>query len=56
MLDYKELYFRSQAALAKAIETLEELAEELSWCMKSCEDAVISSEEAGEEHGISQIT
>ncbi len=56
MTNYKELYFRSQAALAKAIETIEELAEELSWCMKSCEDAVISADEAGEEQGISQIT
>ncbi len=55
MENYKQLYFQSQAALANAIETLEKLTEELRWCMNSCEDAVITAEEAGEEQGISQI-
>lgn len=49
MPNYKELCFKSQAALADAIEALEALQKELIACMKECEEAVISDESESEE-------
>lgn len=44
MPDYKELYYRSQAALADAVEILDKLKEQLRWCMMDCEERVLSEE------------
>ncbi len=49
MPNYRELYFKSQAALADAIEALENLQKELIDCMNECEEAVISDESEDEE-------
>lgn len=51
MPDYKELYYKSQAALADVMETLDNLKEQLRWCMMDCEECVISekSEETTEQ-------
>lgn len=45
MPNYKELYFKSQAALADAVETLDKLREQLCSCMVQCEEAVIADDE-----------
>ncbi len=45
MLNYKELYYQSQAALANALETLEKVTNDLRWLIQSSEEAVIDDEE-----------
>lgn len=49
MPNYKELYFKSQAALADAIAALESVQKELIACMNECEETVISDESEDEE-------
>ena len=42
MKDYKELFYRSQATIADAIENLENISEQLKKCMQDCENDIIS--------------
>ncbi len=44
MLGYKELFLKSQAIIADAIENLEVISEELKKCMSNCEEDLISNE------------
>ena len=39
---YKELFYKSQAGMADAIDNLEEILYELKVCMIECEEQVIS--------------
>lgn len=45
MLDYKKLYYQSQATLADALEALEKVTNDLRWLLQSSEEAVIDDEE-----------
>ncbi len=45
MPDYKELFYKSQAALADAIEAIEQLTDQLRDCMEECEEKVIAESE-----------
>lgn len=44
MTSYKELFLKSQAIIADAIENLEIISYELKKCMQECENEVISEE------------
>lgn len=39
---YRELFYKSQAAIADTIESLENLSEQLKKIMNECEDEIIS--------------
>ena len=45
MIDYKELYYESQAKIADIIEKLEEMSQELKNFMQESEEKVISENE-----------
>lgn len=42
MPDYKELFYKSQAAIADTLDILDEIRTSLIECMQECEDEVIS--------------
>lgn len=44
MTSYKELYLKSQAVIADAIENFEVTTYKMKKCMQECEDEVISGE------------
>lgn len=44
MSSYKELFLKSQAIIADAIENLEIISDELKKYMQKCEDEIISEE------------
>ena len=44
MVDYKELFYRSQAVIADTIEKFELISDELKKCMQDCEEKIISED------------
>lgn len=40
MSTYKELFYKSQAEIANAIDSIEEILSNLKRCMKECEDDI----------------
>lgn len=48
MTDYKELFYQSQAEIAKTIEQLDKIKSDLIKCMQTCEEKVTSDDECNE--------
>lgn len=44
MLDYKELFYRSQVEIANAISDLDFISDKLKKCMQKCEQEIIAAE------------
>lgn len=45
MPDYKDLFYKSQAEIADAIEMLDAMKQQLLECMQYCEDGILDDED-----------